>query len=50
MVVQMDSGEKESIDPPDFGAGLTMLEIQNNLLWLPSVTNVPLLLNLSLPP
>jgi hypothetical protein len=49
MAVQLGSGETESINPPDFGAGLTMFEMQNNLMWLPSVTNVPLLLNLSPP-
>jgi hypothetical protein len=48
LVVQLDSGETESISPPDFGAGLSMLETQNNLMWLPSITNVPLLLSLSL--
>jgi hypothetical protein len=48
MVVHPDSGETESIDPPDFGAGLSMLETQNNLMWLPSITNFPLLLSLSL--
>jgi hypothetical protein len=47
MVVQLDSGETESIAPPDFGAGLSMLETQNNFMWLPSVTNVPMLLNAS---
>jgi hypothetical protein len=36
MVVQLDSGETES-------------ETQNNLMWLPSVTNVPLLISLSPP-
>jgi hypothetical protein len=50
MVVQLDSGEIESIDPPDFGTGLAMLETHQNLMWLPSVTNVPLLVNLSLSP
>jgi hypothetical protein len=50
MVVQLDSGETESINPPDFGKGLTMLAMQNNLMWLPSVPNIPLLLNLSLFP
>jgi hypothetical protein len=48
MIVQLDSGGVIDIDPPDFGAGLTMLETQNNLMWSASVTNVPLLLNLSL--
>jgi hypothetical protein len=48
MVLQLDTGETEAITPPDFGVGITMLETQNNLMWPPSVTNVPLLLNLSL--
>jgi hypothetical protein len=47
-MLQLDSGEIVLINPPDFGAGLAMVETQNNLMWLPSVTNVPLLLNLSL--
>jgi hypothetical protein len=50
MVVQLDSGETESIDRLDFGAGLTIIETQKNLMWLPSVTNVPLLLNVIPPP
>jgi hypothetical protein len=49
MVAQLEAGETEAIDPPDFGTGLTILETQNNLMWLPSITNVPLLLNLSVP-
>jgi hypothetical protein len=49
MVVQLEAGETEAIDPPDFGNGLTMLETQHNLMWLPSITNVPMLLNLSVP-
>jgi hypothetical protein len=48
MVLQIDTGETGTINPPDFGMGLTMLETQNNLMWLPSVTNVPLLISLSL--
>jgi hypothetical protein len=48
MVLQLDTGKTEAITPPDFGVGLTMLETQNNLMWIPSVTNIPLLLNLSL--
>jgi hypothetical protein len=36
-------------DPPDFGTGLTMLETQKNLIWLPSITNVPMFPNLSVP-
>jgi hypothetical protein len=34
LVVQLEAGGTESIDPPDFGTGLTMLETQNNLMWL----------------
>jgi hypothetical protein len=48
-VAQLEAGETEAIDPPDFGTGLTMLETHNNLMWLPSITNVPMLLNLSVP-
>jgi hypothetical protein len=48
MVLQLDTGESDAIDPPDFGVGHTMLETQTNLMWLPSITNVPLLLSLSL--
>jgi hypothetical protein len=49
MVVQLEAGERESIDPPDFGAGLAMLETHNNLMWLSSIINVPILLNMSAP-
>jgi hypothetical protein len=49
MEAQLEAGETEAIDPPDLGTGLTMLETQNNLMWLPSITNVPMLLNLSVP-
>jgi hypothetical protein len=49
MVVQLEAGEREPIDPPDFGAGLAMVETHNNIRWLPSVTNVPMLLTLSAP-
>jgi hypothetical protein len=48
MVLQFDTGETDAIAPPEFGVGLTMLETQHNLMWIPSVTNVPLLLSLSL--
>jgi hypothetical protein len=41
-------GETVDINPHDFGTGLTIFETQNNMMWLPSVVNVPLLLNLSL--
>jgi hypothetical protein len=41
MVVQLDVNERERIDAPDVCHGLTMLEVKNNLMWIPSVTNVP---------
>jgi hypothetical protein len=50
MVLQLDAHKTDAIDPPDFGVGLAILETQNNLMWFPSVTNVPLLLSLSLAP
>jgi hypothetical protein len=42
-VVQLDANETVCLDPPDFTQGLNMLEIQNNLMWLPTVTNIPAL-------
>jgi hypothetical protein len=50
MVVQLESSKMEAIDPPDFDAGLAMLETQNNLMLIPSMTNMYLLLNPSLTP
>jgi hypothetical protein len=46
IVCQLDVAETECLSPPDFCQGLHMLEVQNNLMWLPSVTNVPALLAL----
>jgi hypothetical protein len=43
---QLDVAETECLPPPDFCQGLHMLEVQNNLMWLPTVTNVPALLAL----
>jgi hypothetical protein len=43
LVVQLDANETVCLDPPDFTQGLNMLEIQNNLMWLPTVTNIPAL-------
>jgi hypothetical protein len=43
---QLDVLERGRIHPPDFCQGLHMLEVQNNLMWLPTVTNVPALLAL----
>jgi hypothetical protein len=41
---QLDVAETECLSPPDFCQGLHMLEVQNNLMWLPTVTNVPSML------
>jgi hypothetical protein len=35
MVLQLDTGETDVVTPLDFGVGLTMLETQNNLMWIP---------------
>jgi hypothetical protein len=43
MVVQLDANETVRLDPPDFTQGRNMLEVQNNLMWLPTVTNIPAL-------
>jgi hypothetical protein len=34
------------LDPPDFCQEMYMLKVQNNIIWLPTVTNVPALLAL----
>jgi hypothetical protein len=41
LVVQLDANETVCLDPLDFTQGLNMLEIQNNLMWLPMVTYIP---------
>jgi hypothetical protein len=46
MVMQMDSVESDTIDPPHFSSGLEMFETSNNLMWVPFVTSVPALLSL----
>jgi hypothetical protein len=46
LVAQLDASETMWVDPPVFGVGLSMMEAQNNLMWLPTVTNIPLLLAL----
>jgi hypothetical protein len=43
---QLDVQERNQIAPPDFCQGLHMLEVQNNLMWLPTVANAPSLLAL----
>jgi hypothetical protein len=50
LVTQLDSGERSHVNPPDFCQGLSMLESQNNLMWLPTVTNVPALLEMCATP
>jgi hypothetical protein len=45
---QLDVAETECSSPPDFCQGLHMLEVQNNIMWLPTVTNAPALLALRL--
>jgi hypothetical protein len=40
LVVQFDANETDRLDPPDFTQGLSMLEVQNNLIWLPTVKNI----------
>jgi hypothetical protein len=45
-VHQLDVQERNRIEPPDLCQGLHMLEVQNNLMWMPTVTNVASLLTL----
>jgi hypothetical protein len=40
LVVILDAGETEHIDPPDFKQDLTMLEVQNMFLRVPTVNNI----------
>jgi hypothetical protein len=46
IICQLDVYETECLTPPDFCQGLHMLEVQNNRMLLPTVTNVPALLAL----
>jgi hypothetical protein len=43
LVVQPDANETVRLDPPAFTQGLNMMEVQNNLMWLPTINNVPAL-------
>jgi hypothetical protein len=43
---QLEVAETECLSLSDFCQGLHMLEVQNNLMWLPTVTNVPALMAL----
>jgi hypothetical protein len=40
LATQLDAGETIWVGAPDFHHGLNMMEIQNNLMWLPTITNV----------
>jgi hypothetical protein len=46
LACQLDVAETECMKPPDFCQGLHLLELQNNLMWLPTTTNAPALLDL----
>jgi hypothetical protein len=46
LVAQLDAAQTDWVDPPVFGVVLSMMEDQKKLMWLPTVTNVPLLLSL----
>jgi hypothetical protein len=50
LVTQLDSGERSHVNPPDFCQGLSILESQYNLMWLPTVTNAPALLDMRATP
>jgi hypothetical protein len=42
-VCQVDVADTECLTPPEFCQGLHVLEVQNNIMWYPTVTNVPAL-------
>jgi hypothetical protein len=44
LVCQSDVAKMELLDPPEFCQGLHMIEVQNKLMWLPTMTDVPILL------
>jgi hypothetical protein len=46
LACQLDVAKNEYLPPPNFCQGLHILEVQNNLMWLPTTTNVPALLAL----
>jgi hypothetical protein len=46
IVCELDVAGTDCLSPPDFCQGLHMLQVQNNLMWLPTVTNVPAFLAL----
>jgi hypothetical protein len=44
LATHLETGETGYVDVAAFNQGLDMLDVQNNLMWLPTVTNVPVLL------
>jgi hypothetical protein len=44
MICQLDVTQAERIGAPDVYQGLHMLEVQHDITWLPTVTNVPVML------
>jgi hypothetical protein len=46
MVCQLGVADTDRVEAPDFCQGLHMLEVQNNLIWLPILSNVHVLLAL----
>jgi hypothetical protein len=49
LATQLETGETGWVEVPAFSQGLDMLEVQNTLMWLHTVTNVPILLALRTP-
>jgi hypothetical protein len=45
LVMELDAGEIGWVKAPDFSQGLNMLDIHNNIMWLPTVINIPTLLD-----
>jgi hypothetical protein len=41
MVVELDANETVLLDPPDFTQGINTMEVHSNLMWLPTVNNIP---------
>jgi hypothetical protein len=50
LVTQLDVGETAWVNAPDFSHALNMFGVQNNLMSLPTVTNMPALLSLRTAP
>jgi hypothetical protein len=50
MVTQLDAVETCYVGYPDFCQWINMMEVQNNIIGLPTATNIHFLLALCLPP